>query len=108
MLGSCHLCLTNDSDLQESHLVPRWAYKRILEGQTGSAKIVSVTDGDAGAPPGAGHTERPHQGACTTLATSTSGGEGLIALSWSGPRVRRGLECRAEPVIEHDALLLEP
>jgi hypothetical protein len=47
MLGTCALCQKN-SDLQDSHLIPKWAYRRVLElDSTGAKAPVHIADGKA-------------------------------------------------------------
>lgn len=47
MIGTCTLCRKN-ADLQNSHLVPKWAYRRICEADpTGSQAPVNVAGGNA-------------------------------------------------------------
>jgi hypothetical protein len=47
MIGTCALCQKN-SDLQNSHLVPKWAYRRIRElDPTGATAPVHIAGGNA-------------------------------------------------------------
>jgi hypothetical protein len=47
MLGICALCQKN-SDLQDSHLIPKWTYKRVLEADSSGAKApVQIEGGKA-------------------------------------------------------------
>jgi hypothetical protein len=49
MIGTCRLCLTPNVKLQDSHLIPSWAYKR-MRGESGpglNPNPVKVTGGKA-------------------------------------------------------------
>lgn len=47
MIGTCALC-QKKADLQDSHLIPKWAYKRVCEADPEGAKApVCVADGNA-------------------------------------------------------------
>jgi hypothetical protein len=44
MIGTCRLCQTPNSDLQASHIVPRWAYKRARgNGKNPNPVVISRT-----------------------------------------------------------------
>ncbi|MFZ0051993.1 MAG: hypothetical protein WAK96_09465, partial [Desulfobaccales bacterium] len=48
VLGTCKLCLTPDIELQESHIIPKWAYKRIRsEGSANNPNPITITSGQA-------------------------------------------------------------
>jgi hypothetical protein len=47
MIGTCALCNKN-ANLQNSHLIPKWAYRRILENDPEKPRApVAITDGNA-------------------------------------------------------------
>jgi len=47
MIGTCALCQKN-ADLQDGHLIPKWAYKRVCNvNPTGAKNPVIVADGNA-------------------------------------------------------------
>jgi hypothetical protein len=46
MLGTCRLCL-KESDLQDSHILPKWAYKRARDEAYTNPNPVIVSDGEA-------------------------------------------------------------
>lgn len=47
MIGTCALC-QKTADLKNSHLIPKWAYRRACEGDPGGMKApVHITDGKA-------------------------------------------------------------
>ncbi|MFZ5449732.1 MAG: hypothetical protein ACOZFS_13965 [Thermodesulfobacteriota bacterium] len=47
-LGDCRLCLKPDIELQESHIIPKWAFKRLrAEVSTNNPYPVVVKDGQA-------------------------------------------------------------
>jgi len=46
MIGTCRLCETPNSDLQDSHIIPKWAYRR-LRGDGPQPDPVVMTDGVA-------------------------------------------------------------
>lgn len=47
MIGTCALCQKN-ADLQNSHLIPKWAYKRVCDAdQTGAKAPVHIAGGNA-------------------------------------------------------------
>ena len=47
MIGTCALCKRND-DLQDSHLIPKWAYRRVCEADpAGPQAPVNVAGGNA-------------------------------------------------------------
>jgi hypothetical protein len=47
VLGTCRLCLTPNADLQDSHILPRWAYRRIREPHLANPNPVSARNGVA-------------------------------------------------------------
>ena len=48
VLGNCRLCHRPDVELQESHIIPKWAYKRMRAGgPPSSTNPVVITDGKA-------------------------------------------------------------
>ncbi|MDD4881126.1 MAG: hypothetical protein PHX10_06065 [Gallionellaceae bacterium] len=47
MIGTCALCQKN-ADLQNSHLIPKWAYRRVCNVDTSASKApVYIADGNA-------------------------------------------------------------
>lgn len=48
VLGNCRLCLTHDVELQESHIIPKWASKRLRAvGSTRNPNPITITYGQA-------------------------------------------------------------
>lgn len=48
VLGKCQLCLTPDVIIKDSHIIPKWAYKRLrLADSAGNPNPITVTNGQA-------------------------------------------------------------
>lgn len=47
IIGRCPLCLTPESELQESHILPRWAYRRARDKTSKNANPIVMSGGTA-------------------------------------------------------------
>lgn len=49
VIGKCKLCKTSGVELQESHIIPKWAYKRLRDysPSAGNPNPIVITDGRA-------------------------------------------------------------
>ncbi len=48
MIGTCALCEKKNADLQDSHLIPKWAYRRVCEADPAKPRApVNVVAGNA-------------------------------------------------------------
>lgn len=114
MRGTCALCLT-DGQISKSHLIPQWAYDRVLDFTDYDLDPVTIRDGRAKSSslqiwkyllcPACENRLSKHEDVAARCACAKDGSSQLTALPLLGGSARLGVDVVSARDISYDAMI---